>query len=343
LKEYLAPLLVVCLAGALAAEDITPRIGVVQIFGAEKGSRKKIQSAVKAEPGDPLPHTDEIEARLSKVSGVVSSSVQAVCCWAHNMVLYVGVQEKDSPHMAYHAVPTGDQKLPGELWDKYNAVIAATEASLHAHNADEDLTSGYSLLADPAGRELQGELLPLVAANLSTIDSTVRNSGDSEQRAAAAYLLQYTPRTPREIKTMTDALQFAIQDSDSSVRSNAMVALKAVLVGARLHPAQHIRIEPTWFVELMNSEVWSDRRNASLALVTLTDKGNLDTLSLIRERALGAVCDMAAWQDLEHALPGFILAGRIAGMSKKDIDAAWVSGDREPVIRAARESARKKH
>jgi hypothetical protein len=44
---------------------------------------------------------------------------------------------------------------------------------------------------------------------------------------------------------------------------------------------------------------------------------------------------MARWRDLEHALPGFILAGRLAGLDEKEIQAAWVSGDREAVIERA--------
>ena len=85
----------------------------------------------------------------------------------------------------------------------------------------------------------------------------------------------------------------------------------------------------------MNSVVWSDRRNASLALVNLTETRDSDALELIRQRALGSVVNMARWHDLEHALPGFILAGRLAGLDEKQIQTAWVNGDREAVIRKA--------
>jgi hypothetical protein len=126
------------------------------------------------------------------------------------------------------------------------------------------------------------------------------------------------------------------------VRKNAMISLRAVMVGARLHPEQQIRIEPTWFVELMNSMVWSDRHNASLALLTLTDKRNPEALDLLRTRALYSVIEMARWHDLSHALPGFILAGRLAGMDEKDIQAAWLNGQREPVLQRA-EFPNRKH
>jgi hypothetical protein len=111
-----------------------------------------------------------------------------------------------------------------------------------------------------------------------------------------------------------------------------MESVKAVLVGSRLHPDQQIKIEPVWLVELMNSVVWSDRRDAAKVLVNLTDKYNPQTLDLLRQRALNSVVEMARWHEMEHALPGFILAGRLAGLSEDEIKQAWVSGDREPVI-----------
>jgi hypothetical protein len=113
------------------------------------------------------------------------------------------------------------------------------------------------------------------------------------------------------------------------------------MVGAKLHPEQHIRIQPTWYVQMMHSINWSDRRQASLALVNLTEKDDPATLDLIRERALRSVINMAGWHNLTYALPAFILAGRIAGLTKKQIDAAWVSGNLKPVLEKARRSKRK--
>lgn len=329
------------LTASAFCEDITPHISAVQVFGLRKVSAEKISSALDLKPGDSLPPREQAEARIAKVQGVVRSSVEAVCCFERGMVLYVGIEEKNSPHTEFHPAPTGDDAIPQDLAAIYDSVLEATAASMRSHNADEDLTNGYSLLADPKGRAEQEQLLPLVEKNMPLIDKVVHNSADPDQRAMAAYLLQYAPRNPREVKMMSDDLQYALQDPDTSVRGSAMLALKAVLVGARLHHQQHIHIEPTWFVELMNSTQWDDRRNASLALVTLTDKADPDALSLIRERALDSVLDMAAWTDLEHALPGFILAGRLAGMSQQQIEHAWDSGDRSGVIEAAKKTAKK--
>ena len=331
----------VCLAAR--AEDITPRIGSIEIYGARKVSIQKIKSAVGAKQGDPLPPRDDVENRIDKISGIVASRVEATCCDQRSMILYVGVEERDAPHFEFHSAPTVDVALPVELAGNYRTFLDEVAASIRARDTDEDLTNGYSLMADSECRTLQQTFIPFVARDLQLIDRVVRESADPEQRATAAYLLQYGPRTPRASKTIVDALQYALQDRDDMVRENAMRSLHAIAIGASLHPEEHIRIEPTWFVELMNSVVWSDRRNASLALVNLTEKRDPDTLALLRERALPSVIEMARWHDLQHALPAFILAGRLAGLDEKEIQSAWVSGDRESVLKEALNTKSKAH
>jgi hypothetical protein len=41
---------------------------------------------------------------------------------------------------------------------------------------------------------------------------------------------------------------------------------------------------------------------------------------------------MARWQTLDHALPAFVLAGRVAGADEKAIKDAWVREDRESIL-----------
>ncbi len=316
------------------AVDITPRIGLIEVYGAHKVSEQKIRAALVAKVGDPLPSREEAETRVDKVPGVLSSRVEAACCSDRSMILYVGVEERDSPHLDYHDTPTSEIALPTTLLDGYRELLDNAAASIRGHNADQDLTNGYSLMADPESRELQLSFLPAVAENLALVDRVLRQSADSEQRAAAAYLLQYGPRGPRTSKIIVDALQYALRDREDEVRENAVRALQAVAVGAKMHPDQEIQIQPTWFVELMNSVVWTDRHDAALALVNLTEARDPETLQLLRDRALSSVVEMARWHDLQHALPAFILAGRLAGLDENQIKAAWI-GDRERVLRQA--------
>jgi hypothetical protein len=325
-----------------AGEDVTPRVGIVEIYGARKVSVQKIKAATAVNPGDPLPSRQDIEGRLDRIPGILASRVEAACCDQGQTILYVGVEEKDGPRIEFHAAPAQDITLSSELTETYQNFLDAVAASIRGRNADEDLTNGYSLMADPECRQLQQSFIPLVERDLALIDRVLRESSDADQRATAAYVMQYAPRGPRTSKTMVDSLQYALRDQDDSVRLNAMRSLEAVRIGAKLHPEQQIRIEPTWYIELMNSVVWSDRRNASLALVDLTEKRDPETLALLRQRALQSVLEMAQWRHLEDALPGFILAGRLAGLEEREIQDAWVGGDHMAVLKQALNGNRKK-
>ncbi len=325
-------------SGAAPSGDITPRIGSIEIYGVHKVSLQKIRAALGAGPGDLFPSREDAEERIDKIPGVVTSRVEAACCEDRKPILYVGIEERNAPHMEFHPAPAGDVVLPPELADQYHKFLDSVAGSIRARNADEDLTNGYSLMADPECRELQQSFIPMVERNLALIDRVIRDSFDPEQRAMAAYLLQYGPRGSGTSKTITNALQWALRDGDQNVRDNAARAMKAVAVGAKLHPEQGIRIEPTWFIELLNSVVWTDRRNASLALVNLTEQRDPDTLAVLGERALPSIIEMARWHDLQHALPAFILAGRLAGLDEKTIEQDWINGNREVVLKKALKS-----
>ena len=317
--------------------DVSPRIGLIEVFGARKASVAKIRAAVGARTADPLPPSQAAEDRINKVPGVVAARLEATCCTNDGrMILYVGVEEREAPHLEFHTAPTGEARLPTSLYDDYLRFLEAVEESIRGRNADEDLTNGYSLLADPYARALQQGFVALVDENLTLLDQVVRESSDPEQRAAAAYLLQYGPRG-RKAKVITDALQWALRDSEDIVRKNALRALRAVYVGAKLHPDQDVAVEPAWLIQTLNSVVWSDRRAAAQILVDLTEDRNQETLNSIREIALPSILEMARWQTLNHALPAFVLAGRVAGLDEKAIKDAWVKEDRESVLDALSE------
>jgi hypothetical protein len=338
-NEAVKYLCAVFLAGACFAAapvDLTPRVGAIEVYGARKVPVSKIEKALGVKTGDILPSREQAEDRINKVGNILVSRVEAACCsGGHGVILYVGVEERDAPRMEFHPVPTGNLFLADSVIENYRRLLDEVESSMRAQNADEDLTNGYSLMADPECRSIQNSFLKAVALDFPNISEVVRQSSNPEQRAAAAYLLQYAPRTPHNIPVMINGIQWALQDDDDIVRDSAMTSLRAVLVGAKLHPEQEIHFEATWLVELMNSVVWSDRFHASQALVNLTDDKNQAALDLLRSRALRSVIEMARWHDLKHALPAFILAGRLAGMDDTQIKQAWVNEDRESVLQAA--------
>lgn len=314
-----------------------PRIGVIDFYGLHKVPVAKVRQALGAREGDPLPRSKgDAEERIDELPGVVESHLEAVCCDGGRMILYVGVEEKGAPHFDLREPPDGDAQLPEDVTKTYRRFLAASETASRLGQTAEDLTNGHALSANPETREIQQQFVPVAKEYLPDLRHVLRDSSDEEQRAIAVYVLGYAP----DKTTVVDDLQYALKDADAGVRSNATRALKALAVFARLKPDSGLIIEPTWFIEMLNSLSWSDRNQAMAMLLILTENRDPSTLDQIRDRSLGALVEMARWKTLAHALPAFILLGRVAGLPEDQIQQAWSHGDRESVI--GRATAKKK-
>lgn len=316
------------LLAAVALSADAPRVGDIEFYGLHKLSEQKLLHSLHLQVGDALPPSKgDLEDQLEAITGVVSAHVEAACCEGGKTTLFIGIEEKGAPHLAFHSTPSGDAALPADIVDLYHQFLDAVREAARRGSAAEDLTAGHSLMADPTARLLQFQFADFAGAHLSQVQDVLRDSSDDEQRAIAATIIGYAPNK----KDVVNDLENALQDPDESVRANAVRALNAIAVLARLEPKLGIRVSATWFVEMLNSIVLSDRARAADALVTLTehDRAGLDQ---IRERALDSVVEMAQWKNLRYALPPFILTGRLAGMNEQEIQKAWTSGDRQSVI-----------
>ena len=314
-------------AALLCAE--APRVGDIEFYGLHKLSEQKLLHALHLKSGDPLPPSKgDLEDELEKISGVVLAHVEAVCCEDGKTTLFIGIEEKGAPHLAFHSVPSGDAVLPDDVVEIYHQFLDAVRDAARRGSTDEDLTNGHSLMADEHSRLLQFQFQDFAGAHLPLLQDVLRDSSDDDQRAMAATIIGYAPNK----KEVVNDLENAMQDPDEAVRSNALRALNAIAVLSRLKPRLGIQVSPTWFVEMLNSIVLSDRTRAAKALVTLTDQDASAALDQIRERALDSVVEMAQWKNLQYALPPFILVGRLAGMNETEIQKAWTSGDRATVI-----------
>jgi len=306
-----------------------PRVGDIEFYGLHKLSEQKLLHTLHLKPGDPLPPSKgDLEDELEKISGVVLAHVEAACCEDGKTTLFIGIEEKGAPHLAFHSAPSGDAVLPDDVAEIYRQFLDAVRDAAHRGSTAEDLTTGHSLMADPTARLLQFQFADFAGAHLPLLQDVLRDSGDEEQRAMAATIIGYAP----DKKDVVNDLENAMQDPDEAVRSNALRALNAIAVLARLEPRLGIQVSPTWFVEMLNSIVLSDRTRAANALVSLTDRNGAAALEQIRDRALDSVVEMAQWKSLRNALPPFILVGRLAGMNEQEIQKAWTSGDRGAAI-----------
>lgn len=324
---------------ALASAQV-PRIGVIDFFGLHKVPEAKLRQALGAREGDPLPASKgDAEDRIDQVSGVVESHLEAVCCAAGNVILYIGIEEKGAPHFDLRDPPDDDTvQLPDEIKTEYQRFLDASAAANRLGQTAEDLTHGNALSANPETREIQTEFTPIAKKYLGDLRHVLHDASDEQQRAIAAYVIDYAP----DKRDIVDDLQFALKDADPGVRANATRGLKALAVFARLHPESGVKVEATWFIEMLNSLSWSDRHQALEMLQILTDQHDQETLDQLRDRALSSLIEMARWKTLAHALPAYILLGRIAGLPDAQAQADWSRGDRETVIAMLSTPSKKK-
>jgi hypothetical protein len=334
MTRKLAGVVLVCAAAAQL-----PHIGDIDFYGLRKITAGKILGAINLAPGGTVPASKgELEDRIAHIPGVAAVQVEAVCCEENRVALFIGIEERGSTHIAFHSQPAGAATLPPDLMDAYRQFLGAELRAGMNGAAGEDLTAGHALSADPAVRGFEDRFLAMAAGRAGLFHDVLHDGPEPEQRAAAASMLAYAP----DKKGIAGDLLFAVQDPDEGVRATAMRALAAIAVWAQKKPDAGIRIAPTWFVELLNSVVLSDRVESTKTLLILTDGGNAAALDLIRERALAALIEMARWKALRYALPPFLLLGRVAGLPDEQTRQSWEKGDREPVIKKALAAAAKK-
>jgi hypothetical protein len=315
---------------AQAPRFALPKIGSIEYYGLRKITVARLDRVLNLKPGDPLPPSKgDLEDLLEKVPGVVQARIEAVCCQSDgNPILFIGIEEKGAPHFGYRSPPMGTPVLPPDVVDSYRKLTFAIEAAARRGSTAEDLTHGHSLMADPDARGLQQGFIPYAKDNLKLLRDVLRDAADPDQRAMAATLIGYAPDKTQVVAD----LEYAMQDPDEPVRANAMRSLSAIAVLATGQPDLGIRISGTWFVEMLNSIVLSDRLKAASALVNLTEKDDRKLLDQVHDRALSSVLEMAQWKNLRYALPAYILLGRIAGLDEQKIQDSWKRGDRAAVV-----------
>src|SRR5712671_4767724 len=157
MKPFLPLLFLPGILGAQATLGIPrPKVGVLDYYGLHKVSPARIQRVLATKEGDLFPNSKgDVEERLEQIPGVVRSHLEAVCCDNGKAVLFVGIEEKGAAHFEFRSVPNGEVRLPGDIVEGYQEFLTALEAAVRKGDAAEDLSSGHSLVADPAARLLQ--------------------------------------------------------------------------------------------------------------------------------------------------------------------------------------------
>jgi len=315
-----------------------PRIGVIDFYGRQRAPEQKLLKALGRKVGDELPPSKgDAEEQIEQVEGVVRANLEAACCEQGKAILYIGIEEKGAPHFDFNAPGAEPVVLPREIHDEYVAFLASVGLAVRAGETGEELSQGHSLMANAVCRSHQEKFIAMAEGHLPRLREVLRTSFDEEHRAIAAYVIGYAPKK----ESVIDDLQYALRDPDDTVRNNAMRSLAAIAILAQKQPDLELKISPTWFIESLNSIIWQDRITSANTLVTLTETREATLMSHLRERALPSIREMAGWKHLPHALPGFILAGRLAGMGESEIQGLWERGDRKTLFDRLNASARR--
>ena len=320
----------------LAAQNI--QVGIIDFYGLHHVSETEARSALAVKEGDTISVADDArpalmaqsEQQLSRLRGVLSARVNLVCCDRGRGIIYVGVEEKGGATHHFRKAPRGDARLAADVVDAGKEFDRALTPAARRGDA-EDRSQGHALLQDPSARAVQERFIGFAARDLKQLRNVLRRSSDSEHRALAAQVLGYAA----DKQAVVDDLVYAMSDSAEGVRNNAMRALGVFVSGESSVSQKRIVIPPEPFVSLLNSVAWTDKNKASLALMKLSERRDLQLLQKLQKEAIVPLVEMARWKTEGHAWPAFLILGRIADQSDDAIQAAWTHGQREVVINAA--------
>jgi hypothetical protein len=326
-------------AAQMAAGQQFP-IGIIDFYGLRSVSADAVRGALTVHVGDTLTITDdglpavirESERLVGDVPGVERARIDAVCCDAGRLILFVGVEETGHPAPAFGPAPSGSVRLPADIVDAGRAFEAALIAVLQTGDTVEDDSRGHALNHAPGLRAVQEQYIGFARRDDTRLQRVLHESSDAEQRALAALVLGYVG----DKQAVVPDLLAGLADPDSNVRNNALRSL-SVFTRITMAPALHVPYEP--IVGLLNSAVWTDRDKALLALDPLSRRRNSDLLSILRRNALDSLVEMGRWQSKGYAVLAFHILGRLAGRSEAEIDEAWTRGAIEAVIADVRARA----
>jgi hypothetical protein len=322
---------VLCLS---AAAQTRPTIGIIDTYGNKSFSAERLRKEVKVLEGDPLPPSKgDLEELLIAIKGIARANIEAICCEQGKAIFYIGVEERGRPHLDIRDEPRNESLvMPEQVTEYYNKLIAVTAEATRNGKTAEDWSQGFTLIEDPAARYLQNQLPPIAEDHQTLLRQILRESADPDDRRIAATILGYGPKA----QPLIEDLQLALRDPDQEVRAAALRSLAPLAFYANAHPEAEIRVLTTWFVEMLNSVAWKDRMNAMNLLIPLTTTRDEKLIRHMRERAIPALAEMALWKHLPHALPAYMLLGRVAGLTEDEIQSTWSANQREATIQKIR-------
>lgn len=320
-------------AVVLTAQQASATIGLLDFYGLRNLTESQVRQALRVAEGDAITESALTSAasRLRALPGVNDARVESVCCENGKPIVYVGIEEKGSPAIRFNPSPKGQMRLPADVVRAGAAFETAFENAVRRGSFQEDQSQGHALMHDPIARGVQEGFVALADRYGDQLREVLREADQPDQRALAAQVLGYAT----DKASVVGDLSAAMRDADAAVRNSALRALGLIAAFAQKNPDRQIQVAAEPFVDLLNSLTWTDRNKSSLALMSLTESRDEALLSMLRQKAIPSLTEMARWKSRGHALAAVIILGRVAGIPETELAAAAATGDHATIVDAA--------
>jgi hypothetical protein len=323
--------------GVASKSDGKTAIANIDFFGYGNLDVTKLRSAVPIKAGESIKlpewgiYRSRIEEAIRSLTGKFPTDVALACCNEHgDFMIYIGVAGTSSVAVQHKPAPTGEGRMPAAVMRLNRETDDALKRAALAGRTQQDLSSGYSLSADPEVRAKELQIREFALRNENLLRTVLSSSADAEHRAIAAQFLGYVNVSARQIADLVGAAR----DPDSGVRNNAVRAL-GVIAGSSQQRARMIPAKQ--FIALLKSDKWVDRNKAGWLMMNLTASRDPKLLKQLRTEAFDVLVEMARWHFVGHASSARRLLGRIAGIEEARLD-TLINDEAEAIIAAAKKS-----
>jgi hypothetical protein len=318
------------LSVGVTAGDGDRIISAVDIYGLQRVTEDDVRKAIEIEIGKPLPYSpEELERRLEAIPGVKRIDLTPTCFPDTGCIIHIGIDETGVEPLEFRPAPTGLVELPPAIKESAGEFRRLFDEALARGGGREDYSRGHPISASPEVRTAQQRFVVQADEHRDSLRRVLHQSVASWQRAVAAEVLCYAS----DKRAVAADLMQAIRDPDDEVRNNAARCLAAVSFLASRQPELGIEIDPTPFIDMLRSLVWTDRQKAVVVLQFLTEKRDPAVLRVLRQEALDVLTVMARWKSI-YGMQPFLLLGRVKGIPEERLKEVW--GDpaaREAVLK----------
>ncbi|MGA8939901.1 MAG: hypothetical protein WB439_12130 [Acidobacteriaceae bacterium] len=311
----------------------TLKVGAIDFFGVHGTDTAPLLAKLPIHTGQTVEGAkmhqllDQIRSVGFAVTGMKVTDVNVVCCDTPNTWdFYIGLAGRSYRPLVVAAAPTGDVRLPANGLALYQGDMGLLlEAIQHGAAGENDL-KGYALSKYAPMHKVELAMREYAVRNTERIEQVLKQSGDAQQRRAAATLLGYGERSAAQVA----ALSGAMDDADGEVRNNATRALEVL---AAAGPLQGLNAEP--LIAMLYSGSWTDRNKVSLLLERLTESHDAALLEALRKQAMGPLIDGARWHSWGHASPFLFVLGRIGNIDETRLAKMVIASKKDEIIAAA--------